>query len=457
MRRKREAPIYESTKEPYHRPMRRVIPVEFSGEGSGEDELSWGQREIWQAFVEQKTWMPIGGTLPLPDGHTLDDAIERLRYLMSRYRAMRTRLTFAPDGTPRQVVHAAGTIGLEVVDAGDADPYEVGRAVQRRYEETELDFVAEWPVRMAVIERGGTPTHLVAIMTHLVMDGGGSAVMMAESERQETAPVGGMQALEQVRWQRSPAGQRQSASAIRHWETTMRAIPLRRFAGDGDPQKPRYWRGELTSVALELALRALVARTQVDATAIMQTLYAVTMARIGGVNPVATRLVTSNRFRPGLAEVVGPVSQTSLCSMDVAGVPFVEALDRVRRAAMTAYKYGYYDRARLEEVTAEVVRDRGPEFDLDCFYNDRRGPTRAEAVDPAEIQAALPRTKMRWPIKRDEVYPRMFFNVDDGTAFGSTGEILLHIEIDTHFVPPSAAEALLYGMEEMAVNEATAS
>jgi hypothetical protein len=436
--------------------MRRVIPVEFAGEGSGEDELSWGQREIWQAFVEQKTWMPIGGTLPLPDGHTIDEAKERLRYLMSRYQSMRTRLTFAPDGTPRQVVHAAGTIGLEVVDAGDADPYEAGRAVQRRYEETELDFAAEWPVRMAVIEQYGRPTHLVVIMTHLVMDGGGSAVMLAESERRETAPVAGMQALEQVRWQRSPAGQRQSAAAVRHWESTMRSVPLRRFAGDGDPRRPRYWRGELTSVALELALRTLAARTRADATAIMQTVYAVTMARVGGVNPVATRLVTSNRFRPGLADVVGPVSQTSLCSMDVAGVPFAEALERVRRAAMTAHKYGYYDRARLEEVTAGVVRDRGPELDLDCFYNDRRGPVRPEVFDAAEIRAARPRTRMHWPIRRDEVYPRMFLNVDDGTAFGATGEILLHIEIDTHVVPPAAAEALLFGMEETAVSEATA-
>lgn len=436
--------------------MTRMVPVEFAGEGSGEDELSWGQREIWQAFVEQETWMPIGGTLPLPEGSTLDEAVERLRYLMCRYQSMRTRLTFGPDGTPRQVVHAAGTIGLEVVDAGDADPGEVAAGVQRRYEQTPLDFAAEWPVRMAVVERAGVPTHLVVIMTHLVMDGGGSAVMLAESGRHETAPVTSTQALEQVKWQRSPAGQRQSASSIRHWETTMRAIPLRRFAGDGDPQKLRYWRGELTSVALLLALRTLAARTQLDATTVMQTLYAVTMARVGGVNPVATRLVTSNRFRPGLAEVVGPVSQTGLCSMDVAGVPFAEALDRVRRAAMTAHKYGYYDRAKLEEVTAAVVRDRGPDFDLDCFYNDRRGPTRPEVVDPAEIRAALPRTHLRWPVKRDEVYPRLFFNIDDGTAFGSPGEILLHIEIDTHYVPPSAAESLLYGIEELAVREATA-
>jgi Condensation domain len=191
------------------------LPVAFAGVGEGDEELSWGQREIWQALVEQETWMPIGGTQPVPPGYTVQDAVERLRYLMSRYQSMRTRLRFTGDGTPRQVVHAAGEIVLEVVDAGDADPHEVALATQRRYERTGYDFVAEWPVRMAVVRRDGTPTHLVAIMSHLVMDGGGAAVMLAEGERNETAPVNGMQALEQVQWQRSPAGQRQSGAALR--------------------------------------------------------------------------------------------------------------------------------------------------------------------------------------------------------------------------------------------------
>ena len=52
--------------------------------------------------------MPIGGAQPLPPGTTVQDLQERLRYLMSRYQSMRTRLRFEPDGTPRQVVYAAG-------------------------------------------------------------------------------------------------------------------------------------------------------------------------------------------------------------------------------------------------------------------------------------------------------------------------------------------------------------
>ena len=74
-----------------------------------------------------------------------------------------------------------------MVDAGAADPREVAEAVKLRYEQTDYDFAAEWPVRMAVILHDGAPTHLVAIMTHFVMDGCGALVMLEESARRDRA------------------------------------------------------------------------------------------------------------------------------------------------------------------------------------------------------------------------------------------------------------------------------
>ncbi|GAA4245038.1 hypothetical protein [Dactylosporangium darangshiense] len=194
-------------------------------------------------------------------------------------------------------------------------------------------------------------------------------------------------------------------------------------------------------------MQSIAARTKLDASAVMLTLYAVTMARLGGVDPVATRLVSSNRFRPGLAEIVGPVSQTALCVMEVAGAPFTDALERVRRSAMLAYKYGYYDRARLEEMIAATA----PDVDLNAFYNDRRGPVAPEPVEAQEVKAALARTVFRWTIRRDEVYPRLFLNVDDE----GPDMVRLHIEVDTHHMGPSAAEELLRSMEALAVSEAS--
>jgi hypothetical protein len=43
------------------------IIVPFSGEGSGVEELSWGQQEIWSAMRAQHSWLPIGAAQPLPE------------------------------------------------------------------------------------------------------------------------------------------------------------------------------------------------------------------------------------------------------------------------------------------------------------------------------------------------------------------------------------------------------
>jgi len=55
------------------------IMVSFRGVGSGVDELSCGQRELWGGMLRQQTWMPMGMVLPLPEGSSLDGvAAERL-------------------------------------------------------------------------------------------------------------------------------------------------------------------------------------------------------------------------------------------------------------------------------------------------------------------------------------------------------------------------------------------
>jgi len=101
------------------------ITVAFAGGGGGVEELSWGQRDIWLVMVRQKFWLPIGGWKRLPEGTTVQDVAEELRYLMSRYQSMRTRLRFDDDGRPSQVVFSAGEIGLDVIDIGDEDDPDV--------------------------------------------------------------------------------------------------------------------------------------------------------------------------------------------------------------------------------------------------------------------------------------------------------------------------------------------
>jgi hypothetical protein len=430
------------------------IVVPFAGEGSGVAPLSWGQLELWIAIVRQKSWFPIGGVSALDPATTVADVAAELGYLLSRYQAMRTRLRFAADGTPEQVLVADGEITLEVVEAGDADPAEVAAAVSQRYQDDDFDFARDWPVRMAVITSGGVPACQVSIVSHLVTDAFGAAVMLREVAARDTTPVIGMQPLAQARWQQSPAGRRQHAAAVRHWENVLRSMPLHRPAPSAGQLDPRHWRGGFTSTALHLAVRAIVDRTGVDSSPVLLALYAMAIARVTGMDPAVIRTVVNNRFRPGLADVVAFVAQNGVCVLAIADDPFDVVLDRARRCAMVAAKHAYFDPGLMETVIDAVTAERGPVLESACFFNDRRGASRnagdGPAPTPAEIRAAEPATEMTWLHGQDEPFERLFIHLND-----VPDTIAMQVFADTRFLSLADVETCLRSMEKIAVQAAT--
>ena len=281
------------------------VPVRFSGGGTGEAPLSWGQQALWQVMRDKQTWLPIGAWLPLPPGTTVADAAADLRFVMSQYPSLRTRLRFDPDG-PKQVVSGSGEIPLEIVDAPDgADPAEVAERVRQHYFDRAYDFATEWPLRMAVIRHRGALTHRVWVMCHLVTDGTGALVILddlAHRDHADSDAVAARPPLEQARWQRSPAGRRQNDAALRYWENMLRTVSVRRFPEGAGTDRPRYWQAQLDSPAMDLALRAVAARTGAEVSSVLLTAFAVALVRVTGVNPVVTVLLVNNRFRPGRSE-----------------------------------------------------------------------------------------------------------------------------------------------------------
>lgn len=434
------------------------ILVPFEGEDSGVGELSWGQREIWLAMQHQRSSLGIGGVFPLPRGTATGDVTADLRFLMGRHQSLRTRLVFGPDGAPRQLLAKSGEVPLEVVDASDGDPAEIAERVYRRYAEQLFDYASEWPIRWAVITRQGEVTHLVSEVCHLAADGGGLLAMAADLKARDPVtglaerPLSGMPPLDQTRWQGTAAGQRQSNAALRHWARLLRAIPARRFTAAAAPRRPRYWQVHYDSPATHLALRAISARTGADSPTILLAAFAVALCRVTGNNPVVTQVVVSNRFRPGLADTVSPVNQTGLCVIDLAGITFAESVARAWRAAMGAYKHAYYDPLRQQEMIAAVERERGEEIDIACFVNDRRfaGPREPAGPGPLpsakELRAAVARSTLTWGYQQDRPSERLFFHINDVPGTAS-----LEICADTRYVPPADMEAVLRGLEAVAV------
>jgi hypothetical protein len=426
------------------------IRVPFTGDGAGTGGLTWGQRQVWQAMVEVGTSMSMGGVVPVFDGRTVDDFAGELRFFLSRYPALRSRLRFAPDGTTTQEVSGDGEAFLEVHTAGSADGADALAAeVYAGWRARKFDYAEEWPIRMAVVRAGagGPVTHVVVMVCHIAADGAALATMVRElGERDTLGPHTAMGPLELAAAQGH--GGRPTDAAMRYWEAQLRAIEPQRFpAGFVEPPQPRFRQLVWRSDALLAATDRLSARLEVDAAPILLAAYAVAFGRVVGGGAFATQVIVGNRFRPGLAEVVGPLAQNGLVVVDVAGVTAAEAVARTRQASMSASKHAYYDPDVRQALIDRVGKERGEAMDLAVFYNDRRGAGRA-GHDPGEaaILAARPATALVSEVTLAYFNEKFMVNVDD-----IPDTVQITTEVDTAFLPIEAVRRLLQEMEEFTV------
>jgi hypothetical protein len=436
--------------------MGESVIIRFHGPGSDVEELTWSQRSIWDSMVAAGRSIAIGGMVAMPAGTTVDQVATILRFATSRHQSLRTRLTFESDGRPRQVVSESGEIALTVVDVPDAgDPAATAEEIRARQELGTFDYVHEWPVWMSVVRHRGQVTHLVAMYSHLAVDGQGLAALVADlatmdpATGESAAPVEGVQPVDLARQQREPAAQRQSAAALRYWEGVLRSIPPRRFRACHDRREPRFWELDCHSPALLLAVRTIADRNRAGTGTVLLATYAVAMARVTGVNPSVAQVVVSNRFRPGFAGSVSHLAQYAPAVIDVADATFDDVVARARRAAMAANKYAYYDAAACAELIARVGRERGQRIDTACFYNDRRDESR-DAVGPRPsreaVLDALPDTTRRWG-RRFDWYDGLFFlHINE-----AHGAISYTAWADTHHLSPVDLESFVRQYESVAI------
>ncbi|WP_327004784.1 condensation domain-containing protein [Dactylosporangium sp. NBC_01737] len=447
------------------------IVVTFEGDGAGVGGLTWGQQQVWRAMVEVDSSMSMGGVVPITDGRTLPDFVEELRFLMSRYAALRSRLVFdepwhatSVDACHlvRQEIAARGEAYLEVHDAGPGeDPAAVAAAVFTAWKARNFDYAAEWPIREAVVRQDDTITHVIVLVCHIAADGSGLGTMIREMgerdpvTRQPRRPYTAMQPLALVAAQRG--AQKQTDTALRYWETQLRSIRPRRFPVTVDRGEPRWRRVVWRSTALMLASERVAAELGIDTAPVLLAAYGAAFNTVTGQTaPFATQVIVSNRFRPGLADVVTPLAQNGLVVVDVSGVTARDVIGRARRASMNASKHAYYEPAARLALIDRIGLLHGEPVDLAVFYNDRRVGV-LQAPDPldtvpsdADIRSALPLTELVSETPMVYFNEKLMVNVDD-----VVGTIQITVEVDTHHLAIEDLYRLLAEMESFTVSAAT--
>jgi len=439
--------------------MTEHVRVTFHGEGSGVDDLTWGQLGLWQAIAADGISRTMAGVDPLPPGTSVETAAETLRFVMSRHQSLRSRLRFDGGPLPKQVCFTSGETTLEVVDAGDADPAEVADQVRERYQGTNFDYENEWPVRMAVVRKDGELTHAVVVYLHLVIDANGLSALLSDLRHmtpgwERTAPpVTAAPPLEQAQRQRGTAALRQGAASLRHLENVMRTVPISRFGEPLHDGEPTYRMIRFHSPATHLATQVVAARNGINTSPVLLAGFAVALARFNGRTPVMAMLMVSNRFRPGLGDSVSAVAQISPYMIDVADTTLNEAVVRASHSAMNAYKHAYYNPYEQDDVVDAINRERGAEVDFSCFYNDRRQQARESDGGPLptqeQIREALPLSTHHWEDEIGMPRQKLYLHVDD-----PRDAIEFTMSADDRFLSPDDMIALVRGMEAVAVEAA---
>jgi hypothetical protein len=320
-------------------------------------------------------------------------------------------------------------------------------------------------MQTAVIRHRGASLFRVLTFHHLAVDGTAVGLLLTDmgigggAPRRRLSPDT-IDVLELARQEQTPRLRQVSDRAMDYWRARVRDIPPWTFGSPTHPegrQGHRYWHGRFSSPAAYLALLAIAARTRADTSSVLLAIITTAIARATGVCPVTAKVIVSNRFRPGLAEAVAPLSQNSLVRVDVADVTVDEVVGRARRASRAAAMHAYYDPDQLADVCAQLDGERGYTARVSLRINDRRlgARQRAEAavptsqITPEQIQATMPETFLVWDGPLDLLPEQAFITIEDVPE-----TVLLQVIFDMECFTEEQVEALLRGVEEVAVEAA---
>lgn len=444
---------------------RLVVP--FAGSVSGSGPLTWGEKALLQDQRETGWALNATGAQNLAPGTTVEQAAARLGALISKQPALRVRL--ADDGHgPYQTVAAAGQVEVEVLDfADDDDPVDVAKYTERLWQDwlvDPIDHYRDWPARMGIVRHRGVALYQVLSFNHLVIDGASMTFLMPELGVGTPPAVAGrgtpMSILELAGYEHSEPAQKVSKRAMRFWESQLRDIPPTTFGepvhADGRLGK-RYWHGRFASTAAFQAVLAIAQRSGGDVSRVMFAVLATALGRAMGQDRLRAKVILSNRYRPGFAEMIAPLAQNAIVSVDLSNATVDQVMARGRQALLASGMHAYYDPDHLNELTARLDAERGYPAEVTLRMNDRRRTTqrwtaeeaRAATVTPADIEARLGETFFSWDGTLDSCHDQAFVTIED---YRNTFH--LQLIFDMACFTTEQVENFVYGVEKVAIEAA---
>src|SRR6202453_4421735 len=252
----------------------RSIPVEFTGERTGEGSLALGQLDLYDWLIKNPDhlYTILCVELPVPAVVSVGDVAGATAALIARHEPLRT--TYVPGEPPRQRVAAAGVQLLEVCSLGEGqwgprDRPVVAEALVRWLSES--PDPARRPVRLAVAvapDAGDQVIACAAAFSHLAVDHDSIEILKRDFAGLLGNPAGrpagrsGHQPLDQAELEATPAERRRVDLALDHVREQLWRVPRCMYALPGARISGESLVVELSSVAAAMAVRRAAARTR---------------------------------------------------------------------------------------------------------------------------------------------------------------------------------------------------
>jgi amino acid adenylation domain-containing protein/non-ribosomal peptide synthase protein (TIGR01720 family) len=345
--------------------------------------LSFAQERIWflQQLDPDATVYNKQGVVEL-DGELDATALRAaLGELVQRHDALRTRFT-AVDGTPGQVVDAAGPVALPLIDLQGADEAEAERVARLRGAQR-FELAATPPFNAALLRLGPTRHWLLLTLHHIVVDAwslqvlvGDLAALYSAQRRGVPAalPALPLQLAHFAQAQRRALSGAALEALLAHWtERLVHLSPLELPTDRPRPAVQCFEGGRLAfrwPAGLTAAVRQLGREQGASLFMCLLALYKLLLQRYSGQSDIVVGIPAADRPDVETESLVGPLVNNLVLRTDLSGEPDLRAvLARVRETVLAANEHRDLPFEKLvEALRPPRDRSRSPLFQVMFAY-----------------------------------------------------------------------------------------